>query len=416
MKKLIHKPCVLAAVLIVIYLFGVFLGLYTAIVYPVYFKQKADMLSRSQSIAREYTEGTEDTIDFIKSSYVHILIYDTEWNCLRYVTPDSDRPSTDFDGYFAPYMQAVLSGSDIFDMTFSYFSKKMSHLWLVSGSPMMKDGSVAGAAFLIRNLDNLQEVFLGYLVCFTIFYWLTVYVLLWSLRRKRKLDELRQNYIDNVTHALKTPVASIKALAETLCDGVEPDVDKQRVYCGMILREVNRQDHMIRDILELSKLQNHGMDFSRTEVLASEVFGQTLDKYATLCDCGGIALHISEKIPRLPPLDTNEACVKQLLEILLDNALKFVKEGGDIWVEASVSRRQAVICVRDNGIGISKEDQPHIFERFYQCSQDPRKSGSGLGLAIAREIAAGLKEKLWVESDLDKGSAFFFTIHLKTAA
>ncbi|MGN1004446.1 MAG: sensor histidine kinase, partial [Oscillospiraceae bacterium] len=99
--------------------------------------------------------------------------------------------------------------------------------------------------------------------------------------------------------------------------------------------------------------------------------------------------------------------------ILLDNAVKFVPEGGDIWVDTVAARSQTTFCVRDNGVGISKEALPHVFERFFKGSHDFNVSGSGLGLAIAKEIAAGLREKIWVESEPGQGAAFFFTVHHK---
>jgi signal transduction histidine kinase len=138
-----------------------------------------------------------------------------------------------------------------------------------------------------------------------------------------------------------------------------------------------------------------------------------LEKYAALGDCMGVALHPSQALSVLPPLYSNASCLKQLFEILLDNALKFVSEGGEVWVEVSLRKNRAVFCVRDNGVGIAPEALPHVFERFFKGSHDFNESGSGLGLAIAREIAAGLKEKLWVESEPGKGSAFFFTMRVK---
>lgn len=410
MKKLLMKPVVLPAVLIVLYLFGLFLGAFAVSAYPIYHKQKDILFHRARIIAQEYLDGPDDAFDQIVNSDMHLLIYDTAGNCLRRVVPDNFLPKNIPDTLFEKYLPSILNGKETFHLV---FLPEESDIVAVSSVPIQGQGSIVGAVFLIRNLKNLPEAFWGISLYFTIFYWLTIYVIALNARRKRKLDSLQQTYIANVTHAFKTPIASIKALAETLCDGVEPDPDQQKVYYGMILREANRQHHMIQDVLELSKLQSNGMDFTKTTVRAAEVFDPVLNKYATLCDCMGISLHISEEISRLPPLYTNPACVRQLLEILLDNALKFVHEGGDIWVEAVCARNKATICVRDNGIGIAKEALPHVFERFYKCSHDFNESGSGLGLAIAKEIISGLKEKIWVESASGKGAAFFFTVRQK---
>lgn len=410
MKKLLKKPLIISIILIVIYFFGLILGVFAVSAYPVYYRQKRNLPPMAWRVAKEYLEGTDGALKQIASSDMRLLIYDAEGNCLRHVLPDNFLPKVIPSGLFEKYLPSVLNGKEIYRLV---LIQEYMDVVAITGVPIKDQDSIVGVVFLIRNLKNLPEAFFGVSVYFTIFYWLSVYLIISNSRRKQKLDKLQQAYIANVTHAFKTPVASIKALAETLCDGVEPDPDRQKVYYGMILREANRQHHMIQDVLELSKLQSNGMDFTKTNVCAAEVFDPVLNKYATLCDCMGISLHISEEISRLPPLYTNPACVKQLLEILLDNALKFVHEGGDIWVEAACVRNKTTICVRDNGIGIAKEALPHVFERFYKCSHNFNESGSGLGLAIAEEIVSGLKEKIWVESEPGKGTAFFFTVHHK---
>ncbi|MCC8121530.1 MAG: HAMP domain-containing histidine kinase [Oscillospiraceae bacterium] len=215
-----------------------------------------------------------------------------------------------------------------------------------------------------------------------------------------------------MTHALKTPIASIKALSETLCDGVDPDPDLQRQYCGMILTEANRQSRMVEDILRLSQLQSATDPLPRERVRAGALFAPVWEKYSLLMDCAGIRLEVSDRVDALPDLETAPAYVAQLMEILLDNALKFVPEGGTVWVEAEVSGRRAVIRVRDNGVGIAPKDLPHVFERFYKSSHDFNQQGSGLGLAIAREICGRLGEKIWVESQPGQGACFSFTLRL----
>lgn len=114
----------------------------------------------------------------------------------------------------------------------------------------------------------------------------------------------------------------------------------------------------------------------------------------------------------MPSLHTNASCVGQVLEILLENAVKYVTSGDHIWIDVSPAKNYVIVCVRDDGCGISKEDLPHVFERFYRCSRNVKNS-SGLGLAIAKEIIDNLEEKIWVESELGKGTAFYFTVHTK---
>ncbi|MGN0969087.1 MAG: sensor histidine kinase, partial [Oscillospiraceae bacterium] len=407
MKKRSARPAAFAALFIVIYLCGLIIGACAISAFPIH-RQKEFFVSRAHDIAREQLENVDTALQKTVDANTRILIYDDGGNCLRHVTPTNSN-SNDKPGVpLKKYIPSVLAGNEIFRLAFARETQRASNsllndIMVVVGVPIEKQGNVVGAVFLIKNLMDLPATIVGYTIYFTLFYWLSVFFIVSNTRKKRKLDQLQQNYIANVTHAFKTPIASIKALSETLCDGVEPDPDKQKVYYGMILQEANRQDHMVRDVLELSKLQSNGMDFTKTRLRAAEVFDPVLKKYAALCDCMGIAFHVSEEVSRLPPLMTNAACLKQILEILLDNAVKFVPEGGDIWVDASTARNQVTFCVRDNGVGISKEALPRVFERFFKGSHDFNASGSGLGLAIAKEITAGLKEKIWVESEPGKG-------------
>lgn len=413
MKKSPPKPFVLSIILVVLYLLALFLGVCAISASPI-LKQKTFFVAEAHTAAQEYLAGSSETIGKLAGPNMRIFIYDTEGHCLLHMEPRNANPDADFCTPLPRDLSAVLAGKDVFHPMFSQETQRsLNDIMIMTGVPIKDGGHVVGGIFLIRNLIDLPMLLLSYIVFFTVFYWLSAVIIVSNFRRKRKLDELQQNYIANVTHALKTPVASIKALSETLCDGVEPDLDQQRVYYGMILREANRQDHMIRDILELSKLQSHGMDFTKTKLNALKVFEPVLEKYGTLADCMGITLHVSENLERLPSLYTNAACMKQVLEILLDNALKFVPEDGDIWIDTCCTRKQATICVRDNGIGIAKDALPHIFERFYKYSHDFNASGSGLGLAIAKETIAGLKEKIWVESEPGQGAAFYFTVRLK---
>lgn len=413
MKNIIKKPAILLVMLILIYAVGLFLGACAVISFPVYLRQQSFFRMITQSIAQEYLVGETASQDEMTSPNTYILIYDQDGRCAQYIPPSNattEPPPFSLD----EHVSTVLEGKSIYRPLFlPGHTRGRVDIIIMTGVPMLQNDSVEGAVFLLKGLVELPDTVAGFSVYFTFFYWVSALVIVSNLRKRQTLNELQRTYIANVTHALKTPVASIKALSETLCDEVEPDPDQQKVYYGMILREANRQDHMIRDILELSKLQSHGMDFSRTKLSVAEILAPIRDKYTTLCDCMDVHLHISDSFSELPLLYSNANCVRQIFEILLDNALKFVTEGGNIWLEASVTGKTAVICVRDDGIGIEQDALPQVFDRFFKGSHDFNSSGSGLGLAIAKEITVGLKERIWVESEAGKGASFFFTVRLK---
>ena len=180
-------------------------------------------------------------------------------------------------------------------------------------------------------------------------------------------------------------------------------------YYGIISRESRLLEHSVLQIIELSKLQDSRITFHKTEISPSEIFDIMQTRYVSRCEDLGLSFSIEKSIWNLPKLYTDPDRVVQLLEILLDNALKFAEEGGSIVLNATTKYGQATIRVNDTGRGISDDDLPHIFERFYKSEID-NPTGSGLGLAIAKEIINGLHETIWVQTEVGKGTTFFFTV------
>lgn len=314
-------------------------------------------------------------------------------------------------------LKKILEGKDTFrlvllvqDRTVGLGYTSLAYI----GIPMVTDGKITGAMVWVVELRDLPDTLLGYFYVFTAVFAVVVVFVLLSLRNQRRYDRMRRNYTDNITHALKSPIASIKALTEALSDGMEKSPADRNVYYGMIIREANRQERMIHDVLELSKLQSYCVDCPRQAVDAADVFPPVFEKYASLCDLMGIDFSVSEEFEHLPKLYTHAASVQQILETLFDNALKFVPEDGAIRVSAAKSRKRLTVCIADNGKGIPPKDLPHIFERFYRANRNDNESGNGLGLAIAKELAANLKEKVWLRSEENVGTEAFLTVSLKS--
>ena len=409
MKRIMKKPAATAAVLISIYILGLVLSICTISIYPLT-RQRNFLLLHAREIAQKHLNG-EEMFELWIDGKTRIMIYDAEGNPLQDVSSIPEHPVS---VRHEKDLQDVLSGNEVFRLTMEEGSSSVVHgLMGVAGTPIIKDGEIIGAAFFIRKIIAITESLVGYAVYFTILYWVCAWFIVSSIRKKQKLDIMQQNYIANVTHALKAPIASVRMLAEALCDEVVTDPDKQKVYFGLILQETTNQNRMVQEILELSKVQSQNMDFSKSAVSAAALFQPIAENYSMLFDCTDVTLHVSAQVFQLPLLYTNATCIKQVLQILLDNAIKYVPGGGNVFLSAAVTNHQATICVRDDGIGISKEALPFIFDRFYKGNRGDSAKSSGLGLAIAREIINGLGEKIWVESELGKGTAFFFTVRLK---
>ncbi|MBZ4663036.1 MAG: hypothetical protein JG776_718 [Caloramator sp.] len=227
------------------------------------------------------------------------------------------------------------------------------------------------------------------------------------------LEKTRREYVANISHELRTPIASLRAMSETLLDGmINDEQEKQRYYQIMLIESIRLQ-RLINDMLELSKLRSGNAYLEKSTVDISKLINLVYQKFDGIADDLGIELKLKNHIKNLPLTYTNAERIEQVLIILLDNAFKFTQEGGVVTISSNIDNEKVIISVEDTGEGIKKEDIPYIFERFYKADKSRITQGTGLGLAIAKQIIEALDEKIWVESTIGKGTKFSFTIGIK---
>lgn len=397
--------------LVLIYIVGMVLGIWL-VSYLLGASKRPGLLYVANTVAVEYAEtGTADPSPISGRA---AIVYDQNGAMVDYFQANGRAIYFDFVQQGTKYLSKVLNGRETLHLV--WFAKDDTTLGYTSlmyvGIPLTTDGEITGALFWVRELQDLLESVLGYICMFTVVFASVAVFLLLSQHNQRKYEQLRREYVDNITHELKTPIASIKALAEALSDGMEKSPADRNVYYGMILKEANRQERMVCDALELSKLQNYRVQMKKEPLEATLVFTPVLEKYASFCDLMGITLTVDESITNLPTLNTNEKYIQTVMDALLGNAVKFVPEEGEIRVSARVTRRRAAIWVEDNGKGIAKEELPHVFERFYKGHRSDNEEGSGLGLAIAKEIADNMKETIRIHSEENSGTRVSFTVSL----
>ena len=282
---------------------------------------------------------------------------------------------------------------------------------VIVGTLVEGPGGRPFASILIRDFADLDTSMIIYIAIFTFLYAIGLVFMAQTLRKERELNRMRRDLIANVSHELKTPITAIRAMAEVLHDDMAKDPKSRRAYSGKIIEESDKLERLVLDILELSRLQSKREEFHKTKVHADGIIPPIVDHYMMLCGDLGITLDISGlNLEPVPVLFTDYDKMVSLMNILLDNAVKFTGEGGCIWLSNQIGPKSTTFCIRDNGPGIRSEDVNRIFDRFYKADTAHNSSGSGLGLAIADEIAKGLGEKLWVESKYGAGAAFYFTI------
>lgn len=225
----------------------------------------------------------------------------------------------------------------------------------------------------------------------------------------KKLENIRSQFVANVSHELKTPLTSIKGFSETL--RYVDDAENKNKFLDIIDDEVNRLSRLINDILTLSHIENDKKDKKEKVDINSiiEDVSYLMKNAAKKKD-----IDINVQTSSLPIIYGDKDRFKQMIINLVDNAIKYSDNGGKINIVTKLQKKKCVIWVQDHGVGISKEHQERLFERFYRVDKARSRSqgGTGLGLAIVKHIVMKFNGEIKVESEVLKGSKFIVEIPL----
>lgn len=226
----------------------------------------------------------------------------------------------------------------------------------------------------------------------------------------KKLENMRTQFVANVSHELKTPLTSIRGFAETL-RYVDDDEKKDR-FLNIINEEAERLTRLIEDILTLSDIEQHKDEKSsdiNVEYKIDDIY--YLMKSVALNKGINITLNLEKSII----LYGNEDRFTQMMINLIDNAIKYSDKGSSVHISSKTCKQDCVIIVEDTGVGIQKEHIYRLFERFYRVDKARSRAngGTGLGLAIVKHIVLGFGGKIDVKSEVSKGSKFIITLPLK---
>jgi two-component system phosphate regulon sensor histidine kinase PhoR len=221
-----------------------------------------------------------------------------------------------------------------------------------------------------------------------------------------RLAETRRDFVANVSHELKTPLAAIHGYAETLRDGALADPATATRFTERILDSSRRLQALLEDLLTLSRLESPAGQRERQEVDLGEAARHAIETLTPAAAERGVDLELRDGSP--PPLPGDPDALERLLLNLVDNALKYNRPGGRVTVAVARRGDEAVLEVADTGIGIPSEVLPRIFERFYRVDKGRSRAegGTGLGLAIAKHVAQAHGGRIEVESEPGRGSTF----------
>jgi two-component system phosphate regulon sensor histidine kinase PhoR len=225
----------------------------------------------------------------------------------------------------------------------------------------------------------------------------------------RHLERMRVDFVANASHELKTPLAAIKAYTETLLDGALHDESVNAEFLRRIDEQADRLDALVLDLLRLARLDSGQAGFVHEPLAIVPVVRDCVRTHEDRAHARRIALaYLADGIDEETRVRADAEAIRQVLDNLIDNALKYTPAGGRVRVACRAIDGEVELEVADTGIGIPRDELPRIFERFYRVDRGRSRSvgGTGLGLAIVKHLVGSLGGRIEVESRLNAGSTF----------
>ena len=223
---------------------------------------------------------------------------------------------------------------------------------------------------------------------------------------------MRRELVGNISHELRTPLSTIKAIVETLKDGAIDDPEVVGGFLTSIDSEVDRMTQIVAELTELSRIETGKAEFNLEETNLNLLVKETVAQLSPYAERQAVAV-TTDLSAKLPQVTADRERIRQVVTNLLHNAIKFSPQGGGVVISTGQEEGYVSVSIADKGIGIAREDLPHVFERFYKADKSRSGGGTGLGLAITKHIVQTHGGKISVQSEEGKGSVFSFTLPLK---
>ncbi|UYW01289.1 cell wall metabolism sensor histidine kinase WalK [Flavobacterium agricola] len=228
-------------------------------------------------------------------------------------------------------------------------------------------------------------------------------------------EEYRRDFLGNVAHELKTPLFTVQGYLETLLDGAMHDKSVREKYLERAQNGVDRLIYIVNDLDLITKIESDVVNLNKTNFDIVELFKEVFELLELNADKKGIILLFDRKHHKPIYVKADKDKIRQVLINLVENSIKYGNEKGSTEVSIEpLIKNKLIVKITDNGLGIDKKNLPRVFERFYRVDKSGARSqgGSGLGLAIVKHIIEAHQERIYVNSELKKGSEFSFTLEL----
>ena len=237
-----------------------------------------------------------------------------------------------------------------------------------------------------------------------------------DVTEQQKIDRERRNFVSNVSHELRTPLTSIKSYTEALVDGAWENKEIAPGFLKVIETETDRMMRMITDLLNLSRMDQNRLALEKEFINMNELVVHIVSRFEMVLQSEPYRDKnyriLTDITQRDLWVELDQDKITQVLDNIINNAIKYSPDGGRIIVRLMETHTDIIVSVSDEGLGISRKDIPHLFDRFYRVDKARSRAmgGSGLGLAIAQEVIQLHGGKIWVNSIENKGSTFFVSL------
>jgi two-component system phosphate regulon sensor histidine kinase PhoR len=245
----------------------------------------------------------------------------------------------------------------------------------------------------------------------------SVVLVLFDITRTKRLEGIRKDFVANASHELRTPLTSIKGFVEAMQDGTAKEPGQEQHFLEIIARQIDRMSKIISDMLFLSQIEADSFQLRLGSFSLKELMNEIVEQHKTPAARKKLLLDTAFESSRESVVADRDK-ITQVFMNLIDNAIKFTPEGGRICVRVSDRADSTLVSVEDTGIGIPSTDLPRIFERFYTVDKARSRElgGTGLGLSIVKHIVEAHGGEVWIESELNHGSKFYFTLPTRAAS
>ena len=237
-----------------------------------------------------------------------------------------------------------------------------------------------------------------------------------DVTEQQKIDRERRNFVSNVSHELRTPLTSIKSYTEALVDGAWENKEIAPGFLKVIETETDRMMRMITDLLNLSRMDQNRLALEKEFINMNELVLHIVNRFEMVLQSEPYRDKnyriLTDITQRDLWVELDQDKITQVLDNIINNAIKYSPDGGRIIIRLMETHTDIIVSVSDEGLGISRKDIPHLFDRFYRVDKARSRAmgGSGLGLAIAQEVIQLHGGKIWVNSIENKGSTFFVSL------